>query len=193
VLLVSLLRHKGIPARVRTGTARYFYPDGSRLEDHWICEFWREAEGRWQQTDAQIDDVLRKAMRLPFDPTDIPEGQFLTGWPCYDELSSGHVKPEAIGFPPDYCGMGYVLNKMLADLAALTGQELLAWAGWGIGGPDGGTVPGDKAVVERMVELLKSIDQPAMLQEARDFMVTHERLKRPDGYSAGKFQKEWLS
>ena len=192
LLLVSSLRHRRIPARARTGTARYFFPDGSRLEDHWICEFWNEAAGRWQQTDPQIDDVMRKAMKLPFDPTDLPPGQFLTGWQCYDELQSGRVEPKAIGFPPDHCGMGYVLHKMLADLASLTGQEVLPWAGWGIGGPDGGTLPGDHELPQRMAELLKGIDQPAVLQEARELMASHERLKRPDGYDPGPFQEEWL-
>ena len=192
VFLVSILRHRGIPARARTGTARYFFPDGSRLEDHWICEFWNEARGRWQQTDAQIDDVMRKAMKLAHDPTDLPAGQFLTGWQCYDELASGRVEPQAIGFPPDYCGMRYVLNKMQADLASVTGTEVLPWAGWGIGGPNGGTRSGDRELIERMVELLQGIDGPAVLQEACDVMATHECLKRPDGYSAGKFQREWL-
>jgi len=192
VLLVSILRHRGIPARARTGTARYFYPDGSRLEDHWICEFWNGPEGRWQQTDAQIDDVMRRAMKLTHDPTDLPAEQFLTGWQCYDELASGRIKPEGIGIPPDFCGMGYVRNKMLADLAALTGSEVLPWAGWGIGGPDGGTRPGDRELVERMVDLMKRIDEPAVLQEAREIMAAHERLARPVGYSAGKFRREWL-
>ena len=43
-----------------------------------------------------------------------------------------------------------------------------------------------------MAELLKGIDQPAVLQEARELMASHERLKRPDGYDPGPFQEEWL-
>jgi len=191
LLLVSILRHRGVPARARTGTARYFFSDG-RLEDHWICEFWNEKAGRWQQADAQIDDVMLKTMKPTFDVTDIPEGQFLTGWQCHDELASGRVKPEGIGFPPDYCGMGYVLNKMQSDLACMTGLEVLPWGGWGIGGPDGGTLPGDGDLTQRMFDLLKRIDEPAILQEARDLMSTHDRFMCPDGYSAGKFQEEWL-
>ena len=88
--------------------------------------------------------------------------------------------------------MGYVLHKMLADLASLTGQEVLPWAGWGIGGPDGGTLPGVHELAQRMAELLKGIDQPAVLQEARELMASHEGLKRPDGYDPGPFQEEWL-
>lgn len=192
LLLVSILRHQGIPARARTGTARYFFPDGSRLEDHWICESWNEADGRWQQTDPQIDDVMRKAMNLTLDPADLPEGQFLTGWRCYEELTSGRVEAKAIGFPPEFCGMGYVLNKMLADLVSLTGREVHAWAGWGIGGPDGGTLPGDRELALRIADLLKAIDEPAALQEARELVASHERVRRPDGYDPGPFRMEWL-
>ena len=192
VLLVSILRYRGIPARARTGTARYFFPEAKRLEDHWICEWWNESDERWQQTDAQIDDLMKRAMKLPFDPIDLPEGQFLTGWECYDELTSGRVEPEEIGMPPDFCGMGYVRNKMLEDLAAVTGEEVLPWAGWGIGGTDGGTVPGDEALIGRMADLLKRINEPPVLQEACDLMVSHPRLKRPKGYDPGKFRKEWL-
>ncbi len=193
VLLVSILRDRGIPARARTGTARYFFPDGSRLEDHWICEFWNDEKERWQQTDAQIDHVMLRAMKMALDPADLPAGQFPTGWQCYNELESGRIKPEGIGFSPDHCGMGYVLNKILADMASVTGDEILPWAGWEIGGPDGGTQPGDRELAERMVELLRGIDELAILQEARDLMVTHERVKRPEGYTADKFQRAWLN
>ena len=116
----------------------------------------------------------------------------MTGRECYEELASGRVKPEAIGFPPDFCGMGYVLNKMLADLVAVTGEELLPWAGWGIGGPDGGTLSGDGEIAKQVVELLREIDRPSVLQEARELVASHPRLKRPDGYDPGPFRKEWL-
>ena len=190
LLLVSILRHRGIPARARTGTGRYFFPDGSRLEDHWICEFWNEAESRWQQTDPQLDRLMRDAMKLPFDPVDLPENQFLTGWQCYDELTSGRVEAEAIGYPPH--GMGYVLNKMIEDLAAVTGREVLPWEGWGIGNLDGCTVPGDEELARRMSELLRTVNEPDGLQQARDLIASHPRVKRPDGYDPGPFLEEWL-
>ena len=56
LMLCGLLRHQGIPARVRCGFAAYFREE--YWEDHWICEVWFEAERRWRRADAQLDGVL---------------------------------------------------------------------------------------------------------------------------------------
>jgi hypothetical protein len=192
LMLVSILRSRGIPARARTGVGTYFFPGEFRLEDHWICEFWNSSEKRWQQTDAQIDKVMREATKMPQNPVDLPAGAFLTGWQCYDALSSGRVKPVEIGFDPGFNGMRYVRQKLIEDLACVTGYEVLPWAAWGIGGGDGGAVAGDEALTEQIAHTLRDIDEPAGLQQAIDLMQTHPRVKRPTGYSAGRFQEAWL-
>ncbi len=192
LLLVSILRHRGIPARARTGTASYFFPDGSKLEDHWICEFWNEADGRWQQTDPQIDGLMRKAMKMTVDPSDLPAGQFLTGWECWDEVVNGRIDPERIGYDEDFCGRVYARHKMLVDLISLTGEELLPWAGWGLGSFPERRQPGDEELTSRVVELLQGIDRPNILQEALELVASHPRLKRPEGYDPGPFREEWL-
>src|SRR5262249_35532001 len=45
LLLLALLRAKGIPARARCGFGTYFNPP--HFEDHWACEYWHAAEARW--------------------------------------------------------------------------------------------------------------------------------------------------
>jgi hypothetical protein len=77
VLLCSLLRYKGIPARARCGFASYF-PSGNKLThiDHWICEYWNSDESRWIQADAQIDRLQKKAFKLEFNTLDMPKGNF---------------------------------------------------------------------------------------------------------------------
>ena len=45
LLLCSILRYQGVPARARCGFATYFEPE--RYEDHWICQYWKADEGRW--------------------------------------------------------------------------------------------------------------------------------------------------
>ena len=192
LLLVSILRHRGIPARARTGTARYFFPDESRLEDHWICEWWNDSVGRWQQTDAQLDDVMKASMKLPFDATDLPPNQFLTGWQCYEEVREGRVAREAIGYDAEFCGLTYARHKMLVDLVSLTGEELLPWAGWGLGALPEQILPGDDELTDRVIGLLKGIDRPEVLQQARELIATHPRLMKPEGYDPGPFQQEWL-
>jgi len=44
VLLVTMLRAQGVPARARCGFGSYFNP--GRFEDHWVCEYWDAARGR---------------------------------------------------------------------------------------------------------------------------------------------------
>jgi len=192
LLLTSILRSRGTPARARTGTARYFFPDGSRFEDHWICEFWNEASSRWQQVDPQIDDVMQAALGTRIDFCDLPTDQFLTGWQCHQAVIEGDIAPERIGFGGDMIGRSYTRYKLFGDLAYVTGDEILPWAGWGIGSLAESPKPGDEKLEIRIIGLLKSIDQPAALQEARELMATHERLKRPEGYDPGPFQEAWL-
>ncbi len=76
-VLTSFLRHKGIPARMRVGFATYFTP--GRYEDHYLCQYWNDARNRWITVDAQLDDFQRQALKIQFDPCDLPEGLF---WPA---------------------------------------------------------------------------------------------------------------
>ena len=45
VLLVSILRHQGVPARARCGFGAYFVPN--HYEDHWVAEYWNAGQERW--------------------------------------------------------------------------------------------------------------------------------------------------
>ena len=45
LLLVSLLRHQGTPARARCGFGAYFLP--GHYEDHWVAEVWDVGTQRW--------------------------------------------------------------------------------------------------------------------------------------------------
>jgi hypothetical protein len=78
VLLTSLMREKGIPARVRAGFAAYTWGRG-KLENHWICEHYDRDRRRWVKVDPQIDHRQRRLMRIDFDTLDLPEGAFLVG------------------------------------------------------------------------------------------------------------------
>jgi hypothetical protein len=68
-LLCSLLRCKGVPARVHCGFASYF---GDASEDHWVCEYWDRRDGAWHLGDAQIDPILKDLCGINFDPADVP-------------------------------------------------------------------------------------------------------------------------
>ncbi|HET8846979.1 MAG TPA: transglutaminase domain-containing protein [Ktedonobacteraceae bacterium] len=68
-LMASILKSRGIPARVRTGYAPYIRPD--KLEEHWIVQYWHASSERWIAIDA--DTSLRDH---PFDPFDLPTDAF---------------------------------------------------------------------------------------------------------------------
>ena len=71
MIMVALLRAKGIPARSRYGFAAYFNPP--YYEDHHVCEWWDANEKRWVLVDAQLDgDVWKKNLGYTFDPLDVP-------------------------------------------------------------------------------------------------------------------------
>src|SRR5512135_2681191 len=75
VMLASILRHQGVPARARCGFGVYFLPN--HYEDHWVCEYWNADQRRWVLVDAQLDEFQCKVMHIPFDPLDVPRDQFI--------------------------------------------------------------------------------------------------------------------
>lgn len=184
LMLASILRHKGVPARVRTGVSLYFVaPEGRLIEDHYITEHWNAEERRWQMTDPQIDDVQRPAIEKGLDTIDLPDGVFLTGWRLVEGLRDGRI-PGSVGFPPRNAGFTYGRNKLFADFVGLTGHELPVHGWWGIGDPLTDPRPDDDALVDRMIGILRGIDanDPTALSEALELASTHPRLAMPDGY-----------
>jgi hypothetical protein len=185
VLLVSMLRHQGIPARVRSGAARYFYPEEEGvLEDHFICEYWNEEEARWQRVDAQIDEVQRRALRLTIDATDLLPSQFLDAGESFYELKSGNVKPEKIGIF-DFRGWPYTYYKLVSDLACVNRKEVLAWEGWGICERIGSDrlSEADVALLEEIAKLLAALaTHPDRFREATELFKEHPDLLMPRDY-----------
>jgi len=189
LVLTSILRHKGVPARVRTGVALYFLsPDAPLFEDHYITEHWNAAESRWQLTDPQIDDVQRPAIEKGLNINDLPNGVFLTGWQLMEGLRAENV-PKSVGFPPANTGFTYGRNKLFADFVSVTGHELPVHAWWGIGHPKS-VKSGDDELIDLMIALLQGIDanDPAALDEALQLAASHERLKMPEGYTVETYK-----
>lgn len=129
VLLCAMLRHVGIPARARCGFGRYFLPD--RFEDHWVCEYWHEAENRWVMVDAQLDALQCEVLNILFDPFDVPRDQFIVGGKAWHWCRSGKEDPEKFGIF-DMHGLWFVRGDFVRDVAALNKEPLLPWDCWGL-------------------------------------------------------------
>jgi len=189
LMLCSILRHRQVPARARTGVALYFVaPQGRLIEDHYIVEYWNDATQRWQRVDPQIDEIQRPAIEPDLDTADLARDVFLTGYELVEALREKRV-PQNVGFPPVNAGSTYGRNKLFADFVGLTGCELPVHAWWGLGEPRS-VEPGDDRLIDQLVEIMRGIDadDPAALTAALDLASAHPRLAKPAGYAVPLYQ-----
>jgi hypothetical protein len=112
---------------VRCGFAAYFRE--AHWEDHWICEYWLEAERRWRRVDAQLDDVLIARLGVQFDPTDLPSGAFMTADESWIRCRAGEDKADIFGHGPT-CGLWFMRVNVMRDHLVLNGSEVSAWDTW---------------------------------------------------------------
>jgi len=133
LLLTTMLRQKGIPARVRFGFATYFFPpDTVGYGDHVVTEYWNSQEQRWVLVDAQLDELQCEAVHISFDPCDVPRDVYLTADVAWQRCRNKEADPKIFGFLPDYTGLWYVKGHLARDIAALNKVEMLCWDYWGI-------------------------------------------------------------
>ena len=109
ILLVSILKYRGIPARVRAGHATYLAP-GFHI-NHTICEVWNESKNRWMLVDPSM--VMIDFSRDKFDFSN--EAWF--------QMQNGEIDPNRYGIPGRYTGEGSIVGKISNDLAAILGTE----------------------------------------------------------------------
>lgn len=151
VTLASMLQSKGIPARPRCGFGTYF--EQGLYIDHWVCEYWNEAEQRWILVDAQLDELQRDVLKITFDPLDVPRDQFIVGGAAWKMCRKGESDPDRFGIF-DMHGMDFVKGDFIRDVAALNKVELLPWDCWGMILMDYATLPPDDlSMLDRLADL----------------------------------------
>jgi sulfatase modifying factor 1 len=109
ILLASILKYRGIPARVRCGHATYLIPGfhGS----HTICEVWNANENRWMLVDPSTDKV------------DFSRDEFDFSNDAWLQMQNGEIDPNLYGIPGVYTGLVSIVGKISNDLAAILGVE----------------------------------------------------------------------
>ena len=133
VLLCSILREQGIPARVRCGFASYFSPEGEFWDDHWVTEIWNDGEGRWQLVDAEIDHTLPQHKHIEGDPLNVPRSLFQVAGQAWKAVRFGSVPAECFGVGAiGIKGEWFVAASVVRDLACLNRFEMLPFDEWGI-------------------------------------------------------------
>ena len=128
LLHVEMLRHAGLRARARCGFGAYFEP--GKFVDHWVTEYFNEAERRWVLVDPQLDARQRALFKIAFDPLDVPRDQFLVAGEGWQLCRTGKADPDAFGIM-DMHGLWFIAGNVVRDLAALNNHEMLPWDVWG--------------------------------------------------------------
>jgi hypothetical protein len=122
----ALFRRAGIPARARCGFGLYFEP--GKGMDHWAVEYWNGSA--WQFLDAQIDALQRGALRLEFDPLNVPRERFLTGGDAWAKHRADQIDAKKFGIL-DMWGDWFIAGNLIRDVASLNNMEMLPWDSWG--------------------------------------------------------------
>ncbi|KUM77240.1 transglutaminase-like domain-containing protein [Streptomyces griseorubiginosus] len=142
LLHVSLLRHAGVPARLRSGFADYFGTTGFHA-DHVVTEYWDEERG-WLLADAQLaDPAVTAHWPVDFDPMDVPRSRFLVAGEAWRAIREDGADETRFGLhgPEDgpFFGERFVAGNIRLDLAALNKVETLLWDVWGADDGEPGT------------------------------------------------------
>jgi hypothetical protein len=175
VVATALLRAQGIPARGRVGFATYFQP--GVFVDHWVVEYWNEAQGRWVLTDAQIDAVQAAALKPDFDPLDTPRDRFILAGDAWRQCRTGAADPARFGIF-DMWGLWFVAHNLLLDVAALNNMEMLPWDDWGpMVAPGEQPTAEQLALFDRLADL--TLDPDARFAELRGLYETGPSLRVP--------------
>jgi hypothetical protein len=129
-LFVSMMRHHGVPSRVRFGFGAYFLPGFN--QDHVIAEFWDSAVQQWRLVDPEMSDQHVAVYKIPFDTHNVPRDQFIVGGLAWNMCAAGESNPKQFGVEPEsnirgWLGWPAIQHKLVQDLAALNKVELLPW------------------------------------------------------------------
>jgi hypothetical protein len=134
LLACSMLRHVGVPSRIRFGFNTYYY----RLFFHDIVllEYWDFSSARWRFVDVRTTDVQvkgHKFFNVDFDLCDIPCDRFILAGEAWGKCKNAKMNCKQFGHDPvkKINGLWYIRNKIMQDLAALNKTELLMWDCWG--------------------------------------------------------------
>jgi len=133
VFLTSILRHKGVPARMRVGFAAYLFTSEASTSsagfkgDHWITEYWNKAKRRWVLADADLGGVPHDALGegITCDFTDLrPDKDFYVAGSAWRLARLGEVSPTYFRYSERWKGFPCIRGNLLHDFQALNKLEL---------------------------------------------------------------------
>jgi excinuclease ABC subunit A len=161
VLLVSMLRHQGVPARVRVGFAGYYRAETPRYWDHRIAEYWNEELNCWVLVDAMTEEPILGRLRFNINPLNVDRNsQFLLAGDVWQKCRAGKANPKEFGDSPDDLGMPPIRYALLQDFDYLNKNELVGFDAWHelISKPENEVTEEDKRLLDEIAEMTCHID-----------------------------------
>jgi len=109
ILLASILKYRGIPARIRGGHATYLIPNFHT--SHIICEVWNENDKRWMLVDPSMDMI------------DFCREKFDFSNESWQKMQKEEIDPNLYGIPGRGTGLVSIVAAFCTDLASILGTE----------------------------------------------------------------------
>lgn len=154
-ILCSLLRHQGVPARVRCGFAVYLEAD--IVQDHYVCEYWNDE--RWVLDDADL--IMH----------DIARNQFIVAGQAWRDSRAGADDPNRFYCGLDWRGYSPIKMNVIKDFAELNKDEEMSLGSWGLIDEElDDLTPEDYALLDRVADIAARAHE--LTQEEFDAMRT---------------------
>lgn len=119
ILMASILKTKGIPARVRSGFAGYWR--GEKVSsDHWINEYWDKNKKRWIRID--VDGSFHDT---GFDMYNIPDGKFDYSSDSWLSVRSGEIEEKHFWNAGGMGGLIVIAWELFYDFHCLMNNEII--------------------------------------------------------------------
>ncbi len=122
LLMASILKSKGIPARVRSGFAPYFEIYGDDISvDHWLNQYWDEKKGKWVTID--VDGSIEPYLEL--DPYDMPKNAFDFPADVWLAVRQDEADEERFHNQAGWSGLAAISEALFYDFHSLMGNEIV--------------------------------------------------------------------
>jgi excinuclease ABC subunit A len=181
VFLVSLLRHKGIPARMRVGFAEYLFDKNEFKADHWIAEYWNAPHSRWILVDPDVGGVPKELLELKIGCNlfDLHrDHDFYFAGSAWRLARSGKVRSDLFRYSGRWKGFPCIRGNLLHDFQALNRLELGIFDYWDElhYKPENQLTVEDKVILDRIAAL--TVDPEANFEEMRAYFDSLPRTQR---------------